>query len=114
MVDLRNVSVKTSSQRIENAKGTEDRFGQRNQIIKLWPLVQFKVDNLSAAVTIEPGKSINGTNSLARGVIVKADPNQNTLITVRLQNDSEFISGEPVIFEQLEGCLLYTSDAADE
>ena len=103
VVDLRNVSVKTSSQRIENPKGMEDRFGQRNQIIKLWPLVQFKVDNLSAAVAIEPGKSINGTNSLARGIIVKADPNQNTLITVRLQNDSEFISGEPVIFEQLEG-----------
>ena len=43
VIDLRSASVKTITNRIENATGTEDRYGKRYQQIQLFPIYKFTV-----------------------------------------------------------------------
>ena len=39
IIDLSSASVKTVSNRIENAKGEENRFGRRDQIVEFLSLI---------------------------------------------------------------------------
>ena len=44
LIDLRTSSVKLGSNRVENTTGTENRYGKRYQILKLYPIYKFTVD----------------------------------------------------------------------
>ena len=101
IIDLRNVSAKTLTNRIENSKGKEDRYGFRYQVLQFWPVITFKISNLSSQDELEIGQTIVGQNSLARGILLKTDTVEPNLITVKLQNDGIFEAGEVLAFEQL-------------
>ena len=43
IIDLSSATVKTVTNRIENASGQEDRFGRRDQVIEFYPVYQFNL-----------------------------------------------------------------------
>ena len=43
IIDLSSATVKTVSNRVENATGQEDRFGRRDQIIEFYPVYQLSL-----------------------------------------------------------------------
>jgi hypothetical protein len=94
VIDLRVASVKTSTNRIENASGKEDRFGKRYQILKFLPLYKINVTG-NGAIPIEINQTVQGTTSGARGKIVKSE---NNSIWVKVTSPSTFIPAEYLFF----------------
>jgi hypothetical protein len=101
VIDLRASSVKAISNKVEKAKGSEDRFGRRDQIIKFYPVYKFYVlgNNVS---TIQVGdaanpKIVSGFTSSARGIIVKFD-SVNSLLYVKMLTDTLFVPSETLVF----------------
>ena len=43
IIDLSSATVKTVTNRVENATGQEDRFGRRDQIVEFYPVYQFNL-----------------------------------------------------------------------
>jgi len=96
LIDLRNVSVKTSSSRVDNSLGKEDRYGKRYQVIKFWPVYTFPIDFINPSVTpIQENQTLIGKSSNAEGTIVYVSGN---VVSVRMKNDGIFESGEGLIF----------------
>ena len=62
LIDLRTSSVKLGSNRVENTTGTENRYGKRYQIIKLYPVYKFTVSGHSNPVIT--GQNVSGIGFL--------------------------------------------------
>ena len=96
LVDLRNVSVKTSSTRIDNTTGYEDRFGVRYQVLKFWPVYTFTIAGLDpVSFPISNRQIIQGQNSGASAEVIKVS---GSTITVIMTNEGLFETGERPIF----------------
>ena len=70
VVDLGVASLKTSTNRVENASGQENRFGRRDQILEFLPVYSFTVSN-TTGTTITTGQTVIGHETKAVGTIVK-------------------------------------------
>ena len=92
VIDLSTCSVKTVSNRIENASGKENRFGRRDQIIEFYPVYKFNISDIGQ-VDIQNDQSIEGYNSKASGTIAKVD---GSTIWVRVKTSQFFQKGERV------------------
>ena len=97
VVDLSNASVKTVTNRIENASGQEDRYGRRNQILEFYPVFTFALSTTTVGVTYQNNQSIKGKTSQATGSIAKVDGNN---IWVKLSTKQGFVNGEEVELTQ--------------
>jgi len=105
VVDLRNISVKTSSIRVENSTGLEDRYGKRYQELKFWPVFTFVINGISGA-PIANNQTLQGKSSGAEGRVVSVS---GASVVVRMQNDGLFESGENLIFGDPSNAA-YTDD----
>jgi hypothetical protein len=103
VIDLRVASVKTSSNRTENASGTEPRFGKRYQILSFLPIYRFLING--TAENIEINQTIEGLTSGARGKIVKAEGQS---IWVKISSPSTFTQQEYIFLstQSQEGGIL--------
>ena len=112
VIDLRTASVKTISNRIENAAGSEDRFGRRNQIVTFLPIYKFTVTGNNNNFTFLPQGTVTGTDSGAVAKIVKVDGNE---LTVKLVNSSLFVSNEPIQFSDnaVSGIAISSAGSAE-
>ena len=93
VVDLSNASVKTVTNRIENASGQENRYGRRDQILEFYPVFTFSLSTTTVGVTYQNLQSIKGKTSQAAGSIAKVDGNT---IWVKLSTKQGFVNGEEV------------------
>ena len=93
VVDLSNASVKTVTNRIENASGQENRYGRRDQILEFYPVFTFSLSTTTIGVTYQNLQSIKGKTSQAAGSIAKVDGNT---IWVKLSTKQGFVNGEEV------------------
>lgn len=89
VIDLRVSSVKTSSNRVENAAGQEDRFGKRYQVVTFLPVYNFLLNGTAEAIEIN--QTIEGLTSGSRGRIIKAEGQK---IWVKVTSPSSFIPQE--------------------
>ena len=51
VIDLSSASVKTVSNRIENASGQENRYGRRDQLIEFYPVYSFSLATSTVGIT---------------------------------------------------------------
>tara|TARA_B100002019_G_scaffold90443_2_gene78157 strand:- start:2244 stop:10703 length:8460 start_codon:yes stop_codon:yes gene_type:complete len=94
LVDLSRASLKTISNRIENAEGKESRYGRRDQVLEFFPVWSFVVTNTSG-VAITENQRVSGLTTNASGTILKVDG--STLI-VRVDTVNTFVQGEGLKF----------------
>ncbi len=92
IIDLSSASVKTVTNRIENAKGEENRFGRRDQIIEFFPLYQFQLAG-NGGTQIQADQSIEGQTSKTTGTIARVNGN---IVYVRVKTSQFFKKGETV------------------
>ena len=97
VIDLASASLKTVSNRIENAGGQENRYGRRNQLIEFYPVFSFTLSTTTPGVTYQNNQSIKGKTSAANGTIAKVDGNQ---IWVKVKTKQGFVIGEQVELTQ--------------
>jgi hypothetical protein len=104
VIDLRIASIKTSTNRVENAIGQENRFGKRYQIIKFLPIYTLQVSG-NGNVGITVNQTVQGEFSGARGTIVKSEAGK---IWVKLLTPSSFVPNEFLFFstQSQEGANL--------
>ena len=69
IIDLSSATVKTSTNRIENATGQEDRFGRKDQVIKFFPVYSFSLAG-NAGTQIQADQSIVGATTKTTGTTV--------------------------------------------
>ena len=100
-IDLSRASIKTITNRIENATGNEDRFGRRNQILKFKDVYTFQLNGIDTganeAIT-DPSTSeqtLTGETTKAKGSIIKVS---GTTVWVKLDTVNSFAPGEKVVF----------------
>ena len=92
IVDLSTATVKTVSNRIENAMGQEDRFGRRDQIIEFYPVYAFKLAG-QGATEIQDNQTIKGVTTKTTGTIARVD---GDTVYVRVKTSQFFQKGETV------------------
>jgi hypothetical protein len=108
VIDLSSASVKTVTNRIENAKGKEDRFGSRNQIIKFFDVYTFQLTG-QAGIGITENQTIKGATSKAAGTIARVD---GSTVVVRVKTKQTFTAGELVAFAEQTSLTSVTVDGA--
>ncbi len=92
VIDLRTATVKTASNRIENATGYEDRFGKRDQVVRFLPLFTFNLAITGAnAGEIGEGKTLVGATSKAEALITEY---ADGIANVKLRTATGFQLGE--------------------
>ena len=97
VIDLSSASVKTVSNRIENAEGQENRYGRRNQLIEFYPVYSFSLATATVGITYQNNQSIKGASSGANGTIAKVDGNQ---VWVKVKTKQGFAVGEQLELTQ--------------
>ena len=95
VVDVRYSSIKLSSNRVEDGKGQEDRYGKRYQKLRFFPIYYFAVSGTNDAIDI--GQTVQGTASQARGEVLKYD---SGVIWVRLTTLNSFTANETLYFSE--------------
>ena len=96
IVDLSRATVKTITNRVENATGSEDRFGRRKQILEFYPVYNFIVSGIdTTSEVIQSGQTIAGSTTNASGEIIKV---VGTAVFVKLKTTNAFTPGEQVSF----------------
>ena len=95
LVDLSRSSVKTVSNRVENPKGKEERFGRRQQILEFFPVYTFLIEGVQQSETINVSQTITGSTTNASGEIVKVS---GTTVFVKVKTSNTFTPGETVTF----------------
>ena len=95
LVDLSRSSVKTISNRVENPKGKEERFGRREQILEFFPVYTFLIEGVQQSETINDSQTITGSTTNASGEIVKVS---GTTVFVKVKTSNTFTPGETVTF----------------
>lgn len=91
VVNLNTASVKTVTNRIENATGFEDRFGKRNQVLTFLPLYNLGVSLVGDDTLLQLNYTVEGNSSGATATIVSYADN---IILVKLRTATQFIEGE--------------------
>lgn len=97
VIDLSSASVKTVTNRIENANGLENRYGRRDQVIEFYPVYSFALSTETIGNTYQNNQSIKGKTSSASGVICKVDDSN---IWVKLKTKQGFILNEEIELTQ--------------
>ena len=92
IIDLSSASVKTVSNRIENATGQESRFGRRDQVIEFYPVYQFDLAG-NAGTEIQANQTIEGQTSKTTGTIARVN---GSVVYVRVKTSQFFQKGEIV------------------
>jgi hypothetical protein len=92
IIDLSSASVKTVTNRIENAKGEENRFGRRDQIVEFFPLYQFQLAG-NGGTALQANQSIEGQTSKTTGTIARVN---GSIVYVRVKTSQFFQKGETV------------------
>ena len=104
VIDLNTATVKTATNRVENATGYENRYGKRDQILTFLPLY-----TLSIAVTgtnaglVSSNKTLIGQTSKAEGYVTNYENND---ATIRLRTTTPFQQGEAVTLIDEEGAEI--------
>ena len=98
LVDLSRASVKTISNKVENASGQEERFGRRNQILEFYPVYTFLIDGVDTegGESISNNQTITGSTTKASGDIIKVS---GTTVWVKLKTANAFTPNETLNFE---------------
>ena len=91
-IDLSSATVKTVSNRIENAIGQEDRFGRRDQIIEFFPVYQFNLAG-NGATQLQADQTIKGLTTKTTGTIARVN---GSVVYVRVKTSQFFKKGETV------------------
>jgi hypothetical protein len=102
VIDIESSSVKTYSNRVENSKGKEDRFGKRYQKLSFFPVYSFAISG-NDGVDVAINQSVEGITSKAKGEIIKYS---NNTVWVRVTSISSFEANEELFFSsqsQLNG-----------
>ena len=92
IIDLSTATVKTVSNRIENAIGQEDRFGRRDQIIEFYPVYAFRLSG-QGGTAIQDNQTIKGLTTKTTGTIARVD---SDTVYVRVKTTQFFQKGETV------------------
>ena len=102
LVDLSRSSLKTITNRVESATGSEDRFGRRDQVLEFYPVYSFTITNTVSGTDVSaPGsklqdlQTVTGMTSSASGTIVKVNGSQ---LTVNVKTTNTFTPGEGLKF----------------
>lgn len=106
VIDLRYSSVKTSTNRVENSTGFEDRYGKRYQVLKFLPLYNLSltlVGNPNNLASIANGQTLTGQTSKAQASIVSFNGN---VFLIKLRTDTTFAANEQVTFSTPAGVKL--------
>ena len=102
VIDLRTSSVKTITNRIESAKGTEKRYGRQNQLLEFYKIYQFAITG-NSGTDITVGQTVDSTTNTntsevaglkgGSGKVLAWDSSTNTM-TVQLRNNGQFKASE--------------------
>jgi hypothetical protein len=92
VIDLSSASVKTKTNRVENASGKENRFGRRDQVIEFYPIYKFSLSG-NAGTQIQSNQTITGKTTKATGTIAKVE---GVNVWVRVKTSQFFQQGEGV------------------
>jgi hypothetical protein len=96
IIDLSRSTVKTITNKVENATGSEDRFGRKNQILEFYPVYNFIVSGIDTTTEIiQPNQTIAGSTTNASGEIIKVT---GTTVYVKLKTTNAFTPGEQLSF----------------
>ena len=107
IIDLSSSSVKTVSNRIENAKGEENRFGRRDQIVEFFPVYQFQLAG-NGGTQIQADQTIEGQTSKTTGTIARVNGN---VVYVRVKTSQFFQKGETVTLGNQSSLTSVTVDS---
>ena len=92
IIDLSSATVKTVTNRIENASGQEDRFGRRDQVIEFYPVYQFNLAG-NGGTELQADQTIKGLTTKTTGTIARVNGN---VVYVRVKTSQFFQKGELV------------------
>jgi len=107
IVDLSSATVKTVSNRIENATGQEDRFGRRDQVIEFYPVYQFNLAG-NGGTDLQADQTIKGVTTKAVGTIARV---VGQVVYVRVKTSQFFQKGETVTLGNQLGLSGVTVDS---
>ena len=107
IIDLSSATVKTVSNRIENAGGQEDRFGRRDQVIEFFPVYQFNLAG-NGATDLQADQTIKGVTTKAVGTIARVN---GQIVYVRVKTSQFFQKGETVTLGNQLGLTAVTVDS---
>jgi hypothetical protein len=107
IIDLSSATVKTSSNRIENATGQEGRFGRKDQIIEFYPVYTFTISG-NGGTEIQPDQSIVGATTKTTGTIARVNGN---VVYVRVKTSQFFQKGETVTLGNQSSLTSVTVDS---
>ena len=115
LVDLSRASVKTISNKVENAVGQETRFGRRDQILEFYPIYTFLLDGVDTegGESISNNQTITGATTKASGDIIKVS---GTTVWVKLKTANAFTPNETLNFETdtFAGTITVESSGASQ
>lgn len=112
IVDLTASSIKTSTNRIENATGSENRYGKRFQEIEFFPVYKIVINGNyqteaegGAQISVNINQTVEGIGSVtagipatgAKGTVVGFNSNTNE-ITIKVTNNNLFEPNEQLFF----------------
>ena len=118
VVDLRSASAKTVTNRVENAVGTEGRYGKRYQEVQLFPVYRFTVQGNESGGNLVPiaiNQNVTGVTSGAESEVLRVRDND---IFVKIKNSVNFVLGETLYFStqsassgDLDGITVVIADS---
>ena len=106
-IDLSNATVKTVSNRIENASGAEDRFGRRDQVVEFYPVYQFNLAG-NGGTQLQADQTIKGVTTKTTGTIARVN---GQVVYVRVKTSQFFKKGETVTLGNQLGLTSVTVDS---
>ncbi len=103
LIDLSRASIKTITNKVENASGKENRFGRREQLLEFYPIYKFTVvydASIPGSTLIQEGTSTNpqkitGVTTGAIGDIIDVTDKN---LTVKLRTTTAFTASEQLTF----------------
>ena len=107
IIDLSSATVKTSTNRIENATGQEGRFGRKDQIIKFYPVYSFSLAG-NGGTQIQADQSIVGSTTKTTGTIARVNGN---VVYVRVKTSQFFQKGETITLANQSSLTNVTVDS---
>ena len=92
IIDLSSATVKTVTNRVENATGQEDRFGRRDQVVEFYPVYQFNLAG-NGGTQLQADQTIKGVTTKTTGTIARVN---GQVVYVRVKTSQFFQKGETV------------------
>ena len=73
LIDLSRSTIKTISNKVENAKGSEDRFGKRNQILEFFPVYEFVVNGIDTNTEVlQANQTVTGLQQILQVKLLRS------------------------------------------